>query len=107
VYLFAAVFILSGLSDTSLGIGGSNYILELLPERDRPGGLGMVNTVAGVASMLTILGGTLSDLLGYHALFILAAALAVASLLASLVLAEPRSSTTQKTRSRGRTTSGT
>jgi MFS family permease len=89
-YLFAAVFVLSGLSDACMGIGVSNYVLELLPERDRPAGLGLVNTAAGVASLLPIVGGTLSDLMGYPVLFLLAAGLAVASLVVSWLLVEPR-----------------
>jgi MFS family permease len=89
-YLFAAVFVLAGLGDACMGIGLTSYILELLPERDRSAGLGLVNTVAGLASMLTILGGTLADLLGYTALFVVAAFLAGGSLVVSWTLVEPR-----------------
>ena len=89
-YLFAAVFVLAGLGDTCMGIGVSNYVLELLPERDRPAGLGLINTVAGLVSMLTIAGGTLADLAGYQVLFIMAAGLSVGSLVVSWVLVEPR-----------------
>jgi MFS family permease len=89
-YLFAAVFVLAGLGDACMGIGVTSYVLELLPERDRPAGLGLINTVAGLASMLTILGGTLADLLGYPALFLLAAVLSMGSLVVSWVLVEPR-----------------
>lgn len=89
-YAFAAVFVLAGLGDACMGIGVSSYMLELLPERDRPAGLGLINTIAGVASMLTIAGGTLADLLGYPALFLLAAALSVGSVAVSWFLAEPR-----------------
>jgi len=89
-YLFAGVFVLAGLGDTCMGIGLTSYILELLPERDRSAGLGLVNTLAGLASMLTILGGTLADLVGYTALFVVAAFLAGGSLVVSWALVEPR-----------------
>lgn len=89
-YLFGLVFITSGLGNAGLGIGLGNYILELLPEGARPAGLGLVNTVTGMIGLLTILGGTLADLLGYAALFLAAAVLALGSFLMSLPLVEPR-----------------
>jgi MFS family permease len=89
-YLFGLVFVLSGMGDTCLGIGVGNYILELLPERDRPAGLGLVNTVAGVASLLAIPGGGLPDLVGYPALFLLASILGLASFVLAWPLMEPR-----------------
>ncbi len=89
-YAFAAVFVLAGLGDACMGIGVSSYMLELLPERDRPAGLGLINTITGGASLLTIAGGTLADLLGYPALFLLAAALSLGSLAVSWFLVEPR-----------------
>lgn len=89
-YLFALVFVLSGLGNAGQGIGMVNYVLELLPERHRPGGLGLINTITGVLGMLTILGGTLADLVGYSPLFLVAAGLALASFLLSWPLGEPR-----------------
>lgn len=89
-YLFGLVFVLSGLGNAGLGIGLGNYILELLPEGARPAGLGLVNTTTGLIGLLTILGGTLADLLGYEALFLTAAGLALGSFLLSLPLVEPR-----------------
>jgi len=89
-YLFGLVFVISGLGNAGLGIGMGNYILELLPEGDRPAGLGLVNTVTGLIGLLTILGGTLADFLGYTTLFLIAATLALGSFVMSLPLVEPR-----------------
>ncbi|MGC8958186.1 MAG: MFS transporter [Chloroflexia bacterium] len=89
-YLFALVFALSGLGNAAQGIGIGSYVLELLPEPERPAGLGLVNTIAGLLSLLTILGGGLAAALGYEVLFLAATALALGSFLISWVLVEPR-----------------
>ncbi len=89
-YLFALVFIFSGLGNAGLNIGLNNYILELFAERDRPAALGLVNTIAGAATILTILGGEVADLAGYQPLFLVATVLGVAGFLLSLPLMEPR-----------------
>ena len=89
-YLFSLVFALSGLGNAAQGVGIGAYVLELLPEPERPAGLGLVNTIAGLLSLLTILGGGLAAALGYEALFLAAMALALGSFLLSWALVEPR-----------------
>jgi MFS family permease len=89
-YLFAAVFVLNGLGRASGDIGALNYVLELLAERDRPAGLGLINTISGVASLLVILGGGVADLVGYSTLFLLAGLMALGGLLVTRILPEPR-----------------
>ncbi len=89
-YLFALVFATSGLGRACLGIGTSNYVLELLPEGERPAGLGLINTISGMLTMLTILAGSLADLLGFGPLFLAALALSAGSFLLSWPLVEPR-----------------
>ncbi len=93
IYLFALVFALSGLGNAAQGIGIGSYVLELLPEPERPASLGLVNTIAGLLSLLTILGGGLAAALGYEVLFLVAATLAVGSFLISWFLVEPRQAT--------------
>lgn len=88
--LFGGVFVLSSLGNTVLGMGSLNYLLEALPERDRPSSLGLVNTIVGLAGMLVIFGGGLADLVGYAALFLLAAGLGLGGILLSWLLPEPR-----------------
>ncbi len=89
-YLFGLVFVLSSLGLAGWGLGSLNYLLEVLSERDRPAGLGLVNTVAGLASLLVILGGSVADWLGYQGLFLLAVGLGLAGLFFALRLPEPR-----------------
>jgi len=91
-YLFGLVFVLSGLGNASLSIGIGNYVLEALPGRDRPAGLGLINTITGVVSVLMILGGSLADVVGYRPLFWVAVATGIGSFLLSLPLLEPRKS---------------
>lgn len=89
-YLFAPVFVLSALGNAALNIALGGYILEILPERERPAGLGLVNTATGVVSLLMILGGGLADLVGYPPLFAVAALTSTTAFALSLPLVEPR-----------------
>lgn len=89
-YFFAPVFVLSAVGNAALNIALGAYILEILPERERPAGLGLVNTATGFASLLMILGGGLADLMGYVPLFFLAVLTSATAFVLSLPLVEPR-----------------
>ncbi|MHB0877770.1 MAG: MFS transporter [Anaerolineae bacterium] len=90
VALFGAAFAFLGAARTGVTIGALNFLLDVAPDHDRPIYIGFTNTLVGIATLLTAVGGVLADALGYRALFALAFAL---YLLAGIVITtakEPR-----------------
>ena len=68
-YLAFPLFILDGAMRPAQMLVGSNFLLELVPEIDRPLYLGLSSTLTGVAILLSGFGGLLVDLAGFVALF--------------------------------------
>jgi MFS family permease len=87
---FGAIFLLLGLSFGGAWIGFTNYLLEVVPAGRRPSYLGMLNTLAGPTTFLSIVGGYLVDVFGYRLVFILTAGLLALGLHQGLSLKEPR-----------------
>jgi MFS family permease len=66
--------------------------MELVPERERAIYMGLTNTLSGIVTLLSVLGGLLVDLLGFAGLFAAALALCAVGLRLSAGLPEPRES---------------
>jgi len=70
---FGLVFLLQGAYLAALGLATTTYLLNLAPPEERSASIGLANTLAGFFAFSTVLGGYLSDRLGFPALFLLAA----------------------------------
>lgn len=89
-YFFVPVFVLWGLYESGVGVGGNALLLDLAPPDDRAIYVGLTNSVLGVTLLSTSLGGVLVDLLGLPSVFGLALACYTAGLLAITRMREPR-----------------
>ena len=79
--LFAVVFVLSGLAAGASRIINNNMLLTIAPRAELVNYVGFLNTVLGVVIFVPVLGGLLSDLVGYEALFVLSLLLAASAFL--------------------------
>lgn len=79
---FAIVFVLSGLAAGSARIINNNMLLTIAPKGELVTYVGFLNTVLGVVIFVPVLGGLLSDLVGYEVLFVLSLMLAALAFLA-------------------------
>jgi MFS family permease len=89
-YLAFPLFILDGAMRPAQMLVGGNYLLELVPEMDRPLYLGLSSTLTGVAVLLSGFGGLLVDVGGFVALFGVSLALYGTAFLLARGLPEPR-----------------
>jgi predicted MFS family arabinose efflux permease len=64
--------VLSGFA-AKLGAPGALIGLNLAPPEERSASIGLANSISGLFAFSTVLGGYLSDRLGFPALFLLAA----------------------------------
>jgi MFS family permease len=71
-------------------LSGSNFLTELVPDAERPIYLGLANTLSGVVTLLSVLGGLLVDWLGFAGLFAAALVLCLVGLALTAGLPEPR-----------------
>ncbi len=79
-HAFTLVFALSAAGNSSVGIAAWNLLYALSPEAERPLYVGLSNTFLSLPSLAPVVGGALAPWLGYPALFVAAAAMAVAAL---------------------------
>lgn len=84
------VFLVAGVATDGAGISGNTYLLEIVPEAERPTYIGLANTTLGVVTFLPVLGGWLVAHIGYGGAFALGVAFALLGLLASYQLTETR-----------------
>jgi len=70
---FGLVFLLQGAYLAALGLATTTYLLNLAPPEERSASIGLANSISGLFAFSTVLGGYLSDRLGFPALFLLAA----------------------------------
>jgi hypothetical protein len=89
-YLAFPLFLLDGAMRPAQMLVGSNFLLELVPEIDRPLYLGLSSTLTGVAILLSGFGGLLVDLAGFVALFGVSLSLYGVGFLLAKGLPEPR-----------------
>jgi MFS family permease len=84
------VFLASGVANDGSMLAGNTYLLEVVPEGERPTYMGLANTTLGLVTFLPVLGGVLVTWLGYGGTFAIALAFAMLGVLASLRLTEVR-----------------
>lgn len=92
-YLLIPIFIIDGMVRPAHALSGSNYLIELVSEEDRPLHLGLSNTLIAIAILLSGLGGVLVDMFGYAGLFAFSLAISVIGFVMSKTLPEPRHDT--------------
>lgn len=82
------VFLAVGAANDGSNIAGTTYLLEVVPEDERPIYLGLANTLLGLVTFLPVLGGWLLALIGYPWTFALGLAFALLGLASALRLGE-------------------
>jgi len=90
-YLAIPVFLLSGAVIPAQMLAGTNFLLELIPEAERPLYIGLSNTLIGVTLLLSGVGGVLVDILGFAGLLAVSLGLCLAGYGLATGLPEPRS----------------
>jgi MFS family permease len=85
-----AVFFLIGGSLSGIGLGYTNYMLDVSPADDRPTYLGFMNTFLSPVLLLSALGGLVIERSSYETLFGVALAAAAVALFFALQMDEPR-----------------
>ena len=81
---------MNGFARSGRCIANHTYLLDSAPEDRRPLYIGFMNTLTFPFMLSPILGGAIVALFGYTTLFIVAEVAAVANLIASVRLVEPR-----------------
>jgi len=89
-YLALPIFLLDGLMRPAHMLAGSNFLLEMAPESERSLYLGLSNSLLGIVTLLSGLGGFIVDWLGLASLFAISAVLCAIGYLLALRLPEPR-----------------
>jgi MFS family permease len=90
-YLVLPLFFLDGAVLPTLALTGSNFLLELVPDAERPLYLGLANTLIGVTILLSgLVGGLVVDLVGFGGLFLLTFVLCLLAFGLTARLPEPR-----------------
>jgi len=84
--LLIGVFVLIGFSTSGGGIGFTNYLLEIAPERLRPTYIALQGTLMGLVIVLPILGGLVIDAFSYQATFSVTLAALITAILLSFTL---------------------
>lgn len=87
---FLAVFVCLGAALGFNAAGQSGFLLDILPPVAYPGGIAFTNGLLAVLSLALVAAGIIADRRGIPALFAVAIALGVLSLLAGGLLREPR-----------------
>jgi len=83
------VFLLSGAATDGSNIANTTYLLEIVPEMERPTYMALANTMLGIVTFLPVLGGWLIALMGYEGSFVLGTVFGLLGLFASFQLGEP------------------
>jgi Na+/melibiose symporter-like transporter len=89
-YLALPLFFLNGAVLPAKVLSGSNFLLELVSESERPLYLGLSNTLTGVVVLISGLGGLVVDLFGFAGLFVLVVSLCLAAYVLASRLPETR-----------------
>jgi MFS family permease len=84
----ALVFLVSGAANDGTNLAASTYLLDIVPDDERPTYMGLANTALGVVTFLPVLGGWLVANAGYGGTFIFALVFGLLGLLASMRLGE-------------------
>ena len=89
-YLALPLFFLDGAVRPAQILTGSNFLLELVPEAERPLYLGLSNTLMGVVVLISGLGGLVVDFFGFAGLFAVSLGLCLVGYVLASGLPEPR-----------------
>ncbi len=89
-YLVLPLFLLDGALRPAAALVGNNFLLELVPETERPLYLGLANTLIGIVVLVSGLGGLIVDLLGFAGLFGISTSLALLAWWWARGLPDPR-----------------
>jgi MFS family permease len=84
------VFLVVGVAVDGSNIAFSTYLIEIVPEDERPTYMALANTMLGVVTFVPVLGGWLVSALGYHGTFAIGLVFALLGLAAALRLGEAR-----------------
>lgn len=87
---FGLLFLLNGIARPAANIAYPSYLLEIAPAAERPLYVSFTNTVLGVATFVPVIGGTLLDLFGFRALFVIALIISLLAWWLARGLREPR-----------------
>lgn len=87
---FGALFLLNGIARPAANIAYPSYLLELAPAPERPLYISFTNTILGIATFVPVIGGTLLDLFGFRALFVIALSVSLIAWWLARGLREPR-----------------
>jgi MFS family permease len=91
--LVASTFLINGFVRSGRFVANHTYLLESAPADRRPLYVGFMNSLSFPFMLSPILGGIVAETLGYTALFALGGVAAVANIVISARLAEPRAAT--------------
>jgi len=89
-YLAFPLFIFDGAILPAKVLSGANFLMELVPEAERPLYIGLSNTLIGVVVLVSGLGGVLVDLAGFELLFATAVGFGLIGYHLASQLPEPR-----------------
>lgn len=84
--LLIVVFVLIGFSTSGGGVGFTNYLLEIAPEKLRPTYIALRGTALGFTMLLPVLGGLVIDAYSYRATFLVSLCVLTLGLVLSLRL---------------------
>jgi MFS family permease len=91
-WAFGAIFVASGAFVSASMIGRTGYLLDLAPPARRSLYLGFTNTMFGMASFASAIGGLIAEFAGFTTLLVVSAILWGLALFISFLLVEPRES---------------
>jgi len=91
VFFFSLAFLVTGFANSALMLGHNGYILEIGPPEMRILLVAIKGTMLLPLYFMPLLGGLITDTMGYFWLFVLALVLFSLSLFLALTLCEPRS----------------
>lgn len=89
-YLALPLFFLDGAIRPAQVLSGSNFLLELVSEDERPLYLGLSNTLMGIVVLISGMGGAVVDLFGFAGLFTTSLVLYLLGYIFAAGLPEPR-----------------
>ena len=90
IVTLGAAFVGGGFFMTSLGIGSSNYMMDIAPDRQRPSYIAFASGFTLPLALVPIIYGWAADAIGFRLVFAAGLVLALAGLAMALKLPEPR-----------------
>jgi hypothetical protein len=97
-YLVVPFFFAHGALFAADMLAGNSLLIELVPDAERPLYLGFTNSLSGVVSLISGLGGLLVDVFGFGGLFVASLGLCLVAYVFATRLPEPREATSQPSR---------